>query len=88
MTKKKEKPKHKQKEDFGSVKIHCSKCNYRFEVPWETIWDIQELTHGYVGFHLNSTYISCEKCGEICTEEESTEEKNPMGPISDDDLPF
>ncbi|MDR7002624.1 hypothetical protein [Neobacillus niacini] len=88
MGKNKKISKRKQKEDFGSVEIHCSKCNHRFEIPWETIWDIQEITHGYVGYHLYGTYTSCEKCGEICTGEENVEEKKSIGPITDDNLPF
>jgi hypothetical protein len=34
-----------------------------------TIFDIQEVTHGYVGMHLHDVYISCPKCDEIISEE-------------------
>jgi Fe2+ or Zn2+ uptake regulation protein len=64
MKKKKKKSKQTQKEDFGSAEFYCAKCDYKFEVDWETIRAIQECTHGYVGFHLNDTFICCEKCGE------------------------
>ena len=31
--------------------------------------EIQECTHGYVGYHLNNTFISCPKCDEIFDDE-------------------
>ncbi|MFJ5718204.1 hypothetical protein [Neobacillus sp. NPDC093127] len=92
MGKKKKKRKQSQKEDFGSAEFYCTKCDYRFEIDWETIWDIQECTHGYVGYHLNDTFISCEKCGELIEDEETMEVKKPsVTPsqfISDETLPF
>lgn len=54
------------------MEFYCPKCDYKFEVDWETIWDIQECTHGYVGFHLNDTFISCDKCGEICSDDDES----------------
>ena len=42
---------------------------YAFDIDWETIWEIQECTHGYVGYHLNDTFISCPKCDAICEDE-------------------
>lgn len=88
--KKKKKTKKKQQEDFGSVEFHCTHCGHSFEVDWETIWDIQEFTHGYVGYHLNDTFISCDKCGEIVNDEEKVDKgKNLPKPVTDDDdLPF
>lgn len=88
MAKKKKKPKQKQKEDFGSAEFYCSKCDYKFEVEWETIWTIQECTHGYVGYHLNDTFISCEKCGELCVDEETVEISRLAPMITYDKLPF
>jgi transcription elongation factor Elf1 len=88
MGKKKKKSKHNQKEDFGKAEFYCAKCYHRFEIDWETIWDIQEATHGYVGYHLNDTFISCEKCGELCVDEEIEEERKPARLITDDELPF
>ena len=88
MGKKKKKSKQKQKEEFGSAEFYCSKCEYRFEVDWETIWSIQECTHGYVGYHLNDTFISCEKCGEPCVDEEVSEGSKPELIFTDDKLPF
>ncbi|KYD02691.1 hypothetical protein [Heyndrickxia sporothermodurans] len=45
-----------------------------------------------MGFHLNDTFISCDKCGEIIDNEEKTESavKSPKKPIDIDDydLPF
>lgn len=83
---KKKKSKHIAKEDFRSVEVHCLKCNYTLEVDWETIWDIQECTHGYVGYHLNDTFISCEKCGELINENEEPVPR--IQQITDNDLPF
>jgi hypothetical protein len=37
MKKKKKKSKQTQKEDFGSAEFYCAKCDYKFEVDWETI---------------------------------------------------
>lgn len=88
MEKKKKNHKQKQREDFGSVEFHCKKCDYKFKVDWETIWAIQECTHGYVGYHLNDTFISCEKCGEICTDEDDIEVKSTVRSREDDELPF
>ncbi|WP_066307531.1 hypothetical protein [Bacillus sp. FJAT-29814] len=67
---KKKKSKPIAQEDFGSVEFHCLKCDSTFEVKWETIWDIQECKHGYVGYDLNDTLIWCEKCGELINEHE------------------
>lgn len=82
--------KTKEKIDYGSVEFYCKHCDYTFEMDWETIWEIQECTHGYVGYHLNGTFISCPKCDEICGEE--AEESVPLvkkvaDPLTDD-LPF
>lgn len=73
MGKKKKKVKKSNKIDYGSVEFHCPKCNYHFKIAWETIWSIQECTHGYVGYHLQDTFISCDKCGSIVSEETNTE---------------
>jgi hypothetical protein len=49
---------------------YCRHCDFKFEIDWETIWDIQDCTHGYVGYYLNDTFISCPKCDKVCTDEE------------------
>jgi Fe2+ or Zn2+ uptake regulation protein len=85
---KKKKKKKVQKVDYGSAEFYCRHCDYTFEIDWETIWDIQECTHGYVGYHLNDTFISCPKCDEICGDEEIPAEKRQVTDILDDDLPF
>jgi Fe2+ or Zn2+ uptake regulation protein len=80
-----------EKEDYGSVEFYCKHCDYTFEIDWETIWDIQECTHGYVGYHLNDTFISCPKCDKICGDEEDEvipKVKRAVHILSDDDLPF
>ena len=40
--KKKKISKRNQKEDFGTAEFYCDKCNHRFEIDRQTIWDIQE----------------------------------------------
>jgi hypothetical protein len=35
--KKRRKPKQVQKEDFGTAEFYCKKCDYHFEIDWETI---------------------------------------------------
>jgi len=70
------------------AEFYCSKCNSRFEVDWELLWNIQVCTHGYVRHHLNNTFISCEKCGEIFSNEESVQITKPVNINSADELPF
>ncbi|MBB5172616.1 hypothetical protein [Texcoconibacillus texcoconensis] len=60
--KRKNKKRFNETEDFGTCVLYCKECNYEFEVDWETIFEIQECTHGYVGFHLNDVFIDCPKC--------------------------
>ena len=38
MGKRKKKTKQLQLEDFGSVEFYCARCDYTFEIDWETIW--------------------------------------------------
>ncbi|UCZ52734.1 hypothetical protein LGQ02_18415 [Bacillus shivajii] len=57
-------------EDFGSCTFYCKTCEKEFDVEWQTIFDIQECTHGYVGFHTNDVYISCPDCGEIASDDD------------------
>ncbi|WP_240620102.1 hypothetical protein [Peribacillus acanthi] len=54
----------KKKEDFATCSFYCKHCDYNFDIEWETIWGIQECTHGYVGFHTNDTYVDCPKCSQ------------------------
>ncbi|MFE4522549.1 hypothetical protein HUN92_05770 [Bacillus firmus] len=54
-----------KKEDFGTCEFHCKHCSHTFEMDWETIWDLQEMTHGYTGFHTDDTFISCPKCDRL-----------------------
>lgn len=65
---KKEK-KLKLKEEFGSASFHCKNCQCDFEVSWIEIFDIQEMTHGFVEFEIHEEYIACPKCGENKNEE-------------------
>ncbi|MFA9558485.1 hypothetical protein ACERII_14355 [Evansella sp. AB-rgal1] len=84
-----------EKEDFGTCELYCKDCDYEFEMDWEDIFDIQECTHGYVGFHLNDVFIGCPKCGKIITSNSSdenfvsdTKKLKRSKPIEDDELPF
>lgn len=52
-------------EDFGICEFYCKHCRHTFEMDWETIWDLQEMTHGYTGFHTADTFISCPKCDRL-----------------------
>ncbi|KAF0825111.1 phage terminase large subunit family protein [Cytobacillus firmus] len=61
----KRKKNKKKKEDFGTCEFHCKHCSHTFEMDWETIWDLQEMTHGYTGFHTDDTFISCPKCDRL-----------------------
>lgn len=48
--------------DLGSADFDCPQCGHRFEVPWLEIFELQEMTHGFVGFELQNEYIACPKC--------------------------
>jgi hypothetical protein len=53
----------------------------------------QELTHGYADYHLFDTYISCEKCDHIISEDDQSFHKTDVIESSkkitvDDDLLF
>lgn len=98
MGKKRRKKKNKATKeivDFGRCELYCKACDYKFEIDWETIFEIQEMTHGYVGYHLNDVFINCPKCDEIISEDsnddpllETNNEKQSKISIDDDDLPF
>jgi Fe2+ or Zn2+ uptake regulation protein len=90
--KKKNKGKNRKRkiaEDFGTVSFYCVHCDYHFEVEWETIWHIQECTHGYVGYDLNDTFISCDRCNRLINSETNFE-SDMLTPVTieDDDIPF
>ncbi len=67
-------PRHKRKrrsraEDLGELMLYCPPCQLDFGMPWETIFAIQECTHGYVGFDVSQDYLACPRCGEPGTTE-------------------
>ena len=86
MTKKKNSTVEKE---LGSCSFYCKNCDIEFEIDWSDIFELQEMTHGYVGYDLNNLYISCPKCGEYINEENNKKdiELNPDY-IPDKDLPF
>ncbi|WEG11160.1 hypothetical protein PU629_13380 [Pullulanibacillus sp. KACC 23026] len=63
-----------EKEDFDTCSFYCKTCDHKFELEWEIIFEIQECTHGYVGYHLNDVFINCPKCDRIVTEEPDEED--------------
>ena len=41
------------------------------------IFELQEMTHGYVGYDNNDVYIACPKCGEIVNvDDHKNDDKN------------
>ena len=46
----------KETEDFGTCVLHCKDCDYEFEMDWETIFAIQECTHGSIGVLMLKNY--------------------------------
>jgi len=85
---KKQKKKKSKKINYGTAEFYCRHCDYRFEMDWEAIWEIQECTHGSVGYHLYDTFIGCPKCNEVCRDEEIPEVNNQVNIRFNDDLPF
>lgn len=75
----------KPREDFGTCTFYCKACDYAFEMEWETIFEIQEMTHGYIGYHLNDVFINCPKCDEIILEDNRPIKSNAL---IDEDLLF
>ncbi|TLS38605.1 hypothetical protein [Pseudalkalibacillus caeni] len=77
------KKKQQKQEDFGTCEFFCTNCDHTFEVEWITIWEIQESTHGYVGFHTFDTYIACPICNEIVENDNTPYEKEafPSNPF-------
>ena len=71
------KKKNSVEQELGSCSFYCDKCEKEFEVNWLDIFELQEMTHGYSGYHLNDVYISCLKCGEIANSDSYKEEIHP-----------
>jgi len=56
--------------DFGICEFKCINCNHQFEVPWKEIFELQEMTHGFVSYdYINNDYIACPKCYENANED-------------------
>jgi hypothetical protein len=71
MTRKK--AKRKQVElDLGSKELRCAHCGHQFEVAWRDIFDLQEITHGPVGYEFDDFEHPCPRCGEGTSDEEVT----------------
>lgn len=82
---KRKRPKH-EVPDLGSAEFECPKCGHCFEVPWLEIFELQEMTHGFVGFEIQNEYIACRKCGANANRESMfTYEEEPG---DGDDYPF
>ncbi|MBD1379785.1 hypothetical protein [Metabacillus arenae] len=82
------KKRKKMKGDFGSCSVYCKHCEKEFSIEWRTIFDIQEITHGNVGFHTNDVYISCPTCDRVVENEDITPESDRIVQIKDGELPF
>ena len=52
----------KMEKEWGNAVFVCESCGHSEEVPWAVIWDIQEMTHGYVGIWEDPPY-PCTRCG-------------------------
>jgi predicted RNA-binding Zn-ribbon protein involved in translation (DUF1610 family) len=89
VARKKRKRSKQEVPDLGSATFECPQCGHPFEVPWLQIFDLQEMTHGFVGFELQNDYIACPKCGananreSLCPYGEALEDDE-----DDEDLPF
>ena len=56
--------------DFGICEFKCINCNHQFEVPLKEIFELQEITHGFVSYdYMNNDYIACPKCYANANEE-------------------
>ncbi len=89
----KKKKKQSMEDEFGYATFFCVDCNIEFDVSWYEIFELQEMTHGYVSFNLWDEYIACPKCGENANKSnnEFTERSKfnvEFGPETDSDLPF
>lgn len=66
--------------NLGSLILCCPQCRVPFEMDWETIFAIQECTHGYVGFDVSQDYLACPRCGE-----RGTLDDGPCGAVAEID---
>ncbi len=62
----------------------CHYCGSIFEIEWKVIFEIQEMTHGYVGFEYGDYHVICPSCGEAVASDDPHLELE----IKDGDLPF
>lgn len=58
------KKKQSMEDEFGYATFFCDDCKIEFDVSWIEIFELQEMTHGYVSYNLFDEYIACPKCGE------------------------
>ena len=93
MTKnRKKKKKIDYEKEFGNRTLYCKPCDMEFDISWMAIFELQEMTHGYVGYGNNDVYIACPKCGEIVNVDDyKDDDKNAelhQDFIPDSDIPF
>ena len=92
MTKNKKKKKIDYEKEFGNSTFYYKPCDQEFDVSWMAIFELQEMTHGYVGYDNNDVYIACPKCGEIVNfDYHKNNDKNAALHLdfnSDSDIPF
>ena len=74
-------------DDFGTREILCQHCGLTFEVEWKEIFEIQELTHGYVGYEFGDYSVICPGCGKVVVDDEDGDTYSKLE-IQDEKLPF
>lgn len=86
MAGKKRKRREPKVPDLGSADFECPSCRHSFSMPWLEIFELQEMTHGFVGFELQNEYVACPKCGA----NSNRESQSAYGetPQDEDDCPF
>lgn len=58
-------------DDFGCRECYCPDCDHPFSVSWQMIFDLQECTHGYVGYeYFHEEFIACPQCGKNTNRED------------------
>jgi len=74
--------------NFGICEFKCINCKHEFEVSWTDIFEIQEMTHGFVSYdYMDNDYIACPKCYENAISSERFC-NNYVLEINDDSIPF
>lgn len=58
--------------DLGTKECRCAHCGHTFERAWSDIFDMQEMTHGFVGYeHDEYDDVWCPQCHKYTSPEEA-----------------